>query len=148
VVVYSFRAAEVQALMNDPKWGYMLCSRLVMNLKNSNEQISELVGQNKVLKKELQQTQERTLEIINTMHSSHKAMMAGTVLNAREYQYLNSLNKLLENLLDKRLPGFKEKLSILPINTWKKLNDEGIVPALLFKYLEEVLKSDKSKGVK
>jgi len=146
VLAYSFRAAEVQALMNDPKWGYMLCSRLVMNLKNNQEQIFELVGQNKALKKELEQVQENTLEVLITVHSTHKAMAAGTVLNAREYQYMIALNKLLENLLVKRLPGIKEKLSILPMAAWRRLNDEGIVPIILYKFLEETLKpSDKNR---
>ena len=145
VLAYSFRAAEVQALMYDPKWGYMLCSRLVMNLKNSNEQIAELVGQNAGLKKELQQFQDNTAEILNTVHSSHKAMITGTVLNAREYQYLMALNKLLENLVAKRLPAFKEKLSILSMAAWRNLNDEGIVPPLFYKYLDEIAKQDEKK---
>ena len=146
VLAYSFRAAEVQALMNDPKWGYMLCSRLVMNLKNSNEQIAELMGQNALLKKEQLQAQDNMLEILNTVHSSHKAMIMGTVLNAREYQYLTALNKLLENLVNKRLPGFKEKLSILSMTAWRSLRDEGIVPPLLFNHLEDVSKqNDKNR---
>jgi CRP-like cAMP-binding protein len=140
VIVYNFRAAEVQALMNDPKWGYMLCSRLVMNLKNSNEQTADLAVQNKNLKKELQQIQDTTLDVLNTVHSVHKAMMAGTVLNAREYQYIIALNKLLENLLVKRLPGFKERLSLLSLTAWRHLNDEGVVPGILFTYLQDVLK--------
>jgi CRP-like cAMP-binding protein len=146
VTVYSFRASEVQALMNDPKWGYMLCTRLVMNLKNSNDQIADLAMQNKTLKKDLQQLKDTVLEIIIAVHSAHKALMTGTVLNAREYQYLTALNKLLENLLVKRLPGFKEKLTILPLTAWRHLNDEGVIPALLFTYLQDVLKpGDKNK---
>jgi hypothetical protein len=141
VMVYSFRASEVQALMNDPKWGYMLCIRLVMNLKNSNDQIADLAMQNKILKKDLEQMKDTTLEIINTVHSAHKAMMAGTVLNAREYQYMTALNKLLENLLVKRLPGFKEKLAVLSLTTWRHLNDEGVIPSVLFSYLQDVLKN-------
>ena len=103
------------------------------------------MGQNAGLKKELQQFQDNTAEILNTVHSSHKAMITGTVLNAREYQYLMALNKLLENLVAKRLPAFKEKLSILSMAAWRNLNDEGIVPPLFYKYLDEIAKQDEKK---
>ena len=146
VMVYSFRASEVQALMNDPKWGYMLCSRLVLNLKNANEQIADLAMQNKTLKKELIHVQDNILDIINTMHSAHKAMITSTVLNAREYQYMMAVNKLLENLLVKRLPGIKERLKLLSLSAWRNLNEEGVVPGVLFNYLQDVLKpGDKNK---
>ena len=102
--------------------------------------------QNKTLKKELIHVQDNILDIINTMHSAHKAMITSTVLNSREYQYMMAVNKLLENLLVKRLPGIKERLKLLSLSAWRNLNEEGVVPGVLFNYLQDVLKpGDKNK---
>ena len=63
VIVYGFRTSDVQVLLTNPKWGYLLCSRLIMNLKADNDQIVDLVEQNHDLKKELETNKNNSLEI-------------------------------------------------------------------------------------
>jgi CRP-like cAMP-binding protein len=138
VIVYGFRSSYVQALMANPKWGYMLSTRLIMNLKNANDQIVDLVSQNKVLKQELKLTQDHSVEIFSVLHDSHKAMMVGTIVNAREWQYISALNKLLENLVKQRLPELSEKLFAMTDSKWKQLHQDGSIPDILYNYIQEI----------
>jgi CRP-like cAMP-binding protein len=144
VVVYGFRTTEVQALMASPKWGYMLYTRLIMNLKNANEQIYDLMAQNKALKQELILTQDRSVEIFSVLNNAHKAMMVGTVVNAREWQYINALNKSLEILVKQRFPELGDKLYTISESKWAQLHQEGIIPDVLFRYIQDILSRKKT----
>jgi hypothetical protein len=144
VVVYGFRTTEIQALMANPKWGYTLYTRLIMNLKRSNEQIYDLVAQNKALKQELNLTQGHALEIFSVLHNAHKAMMVGTVVNAREWQYLKALNKLLESLVKQRFPELGDKLFTMTESKWEQLHQEGMIPDVLYRYIQDITSRKKT----
>ncbi len=140
VIVYGFRTSDVQILLTNPKWGYLLCSRLAMNLKVGNDQVVDLVEQNRELKKELEIHKNNSLEIFSVLQDIHKAMMVGTVVNAREWQYINALNKLMNEMIGRHFPGFREQLYKITDTKWNELRREGIIPDFLYNYLQALKK--------
>ena len=58
-----------------------------------------MVSQNRDLKEELATIQANSIEVFSILQNIHKAMMAGAVVGAREWQYLNALNLAMEELI-------------------------------------------------
>ncbi|MCE1253737.1 MAG: cyclic nucleotide-binding domain-containing protein [Anaerolineae bacterium] len=140
VVVYGFRPADVQVLLTNPKWGYLLMTRLIMNQKLNNDQIVDLVEKNRELKQELENDQNKLQEIFSVLQNIQKAMLVGTVVNAREWQYLNALNKSMHALLSQRFPGLNERLLTINESKWKELRQEGLLPEILYTYIQEIMR--------
>ncbi|HPH97485.1 MAG TPA: cyclic nucleotide-binding domain-containing protein [Anaerolineaceae bacterium] len=137
VVVYAFRKPDLTALMKNPKWSLMLVTRLCSDLKNANEQLTELRGRSRKLQEVHDRQTREMIEIFSLISEVQNAVAQEAVVTSREWYYLKSLAQFTRKVVRAHFPEITERVEPLDPQTWQRIRAEGLLSADLEKCMEK-----------
>lgn len=137
VVVYAFRKPDLTALMKNPKWSLMLVSRLCSDLKNANEQLTELRTRSRNLQEVHERQTRELVEIFSLISEVQNAVAQDAVVTSREWHYLKSLEAFTRKVVRAHFPEITDRVEPLDPQTWQRIRQEGLLSADLEKCMEK-----------
>jgi CRP-like cAMP-binding protein len=135
VIVYKFQSPDLKTIFANPTWGDMLIKRLCVNLKQSNDQIIGLEGDNSKLRhtyERLKAQYENTLQqsalIFTALNELQSKIAEHAVMTSREWHYLISLHELVQRFLKAKLPDVYIRLHSRGAAAIEALQAEDLLP--------------------
>ncbi|MBI9047982.1 MAG: cyclic nucleotide-binding domain-containing protein [Anaerolineaceae bacterium] len=139
-VVYHFQKPDLQIILSEPSWGILLFRRFSQNLSNLNEELVQLRNDNEQLSSRNESLLNHTVKIFSLLTEVQQDIALDVVVTAREWQYLNALAEVTNELLRTRLPEVANKIDFIDDDFWKQLKNDDILPDYLRDFIQKARK--------
>jgi CRP-like cAMP-binding protein len=131
-VIYKFHAFDLKALYSNPAWVELLIKRLCIDVKETNTRSILLESEYDELNRRQLEMQKQCALLLSTLLVLEKDVAAGSVMNSKEWHFLNGMHALTVAFLQNYLPEIYaqtgEEGADAAVETLLKL---GIMPEVL-----------------
>jgi CRP-like cAMP-binding protein len=131
-IIYKFQAFDLHVIYSNASWAEMLITRLCYDLKETNRQNGEmaaLLAQKTKLAKDL----EEQIELIwSAWIKIQRVIIASSIVNSREWQFLSSLRELIASYARTYWPDMQARVGEDgSYEAVEKLQNRGLLPELI-----------------